>query len=58
MSREKALKHIVSKCEKIHNLEYTIILEELESLVEILARLENDVFLLIIKIPLTCLYTN
>ena len=51
MSREKALKHIVSKCEKIHNLEYTIILEELESLVEILARLENDVYLLIIKIP-------
>ena len=41
--REKVLKQIVSRCEKIPNLEFPQILEELECLIDILARLENDV---------------
>ena len=42
--REKCLSQIVKKCDKITNMEFGFVLDELESLSQLLAHLEHEVF--------------
>ena len=43
--RNKYLKQIVKKCEKIPNMEFKFVLEELQNLSDSLIHLEHEVFI-------------
>jgi hypothetical protein len=44
-TRVKYLKQIVNKCEKLPNMEFKYVLEELESFYDILSHVEQEVYL-------------